>query len=348
MDSKPKPVDYKSAGVDIDAGNETVRRIKKLAKSTFTPGVLSDIGSFGGLFKLDTNAWKEPVLVSSADGVGTKLKVAFMMNRHRTIGADLVNHCVNDILVQGAVPLFFFDYLATGRLSPDIAEQIVEGLARACQDNGCALLGGETAEMPGFYADGEYDVAGFIVGAVDRARIIDGRAIVAGDVLIGLPSNGLHTNGYSLARKIAFDELKLKADSHVPELGETVGEAFLRTHRTYLPVIKPLLSRGQIKGMAHITGGGITDNLPRILPAGTAARVDRSTWRVPAIFRWLGESGRVPEYDLRRALNMGIGMILVVSAGDVDAVRADLLRNGEANSVVIGNIIKGDQDVQYV
>lgn len=341
-------MDYKSSGVDIDAGNETVRRIKKLAKATFTPGVLSDIGSFGGLFKLDTAAWQEPVLVSSADGVGTKLKIAFMTNRHRTIGADLVNHCVNDILVQGAVPLFFLDYLATGRLSPDVAEQIVEGLARACGDNGCALLGGETAEMPGFYADGEYDVAGFIVGAVDRARIIDGRSIASGDVLIGLPSNGLHTNGYSLARKIVFDELKLDAGSHVPELGETVGEALLRTHRSYLNVIKPLLGRGQIKGMAHITGGGITDNLPRVLPQGTAARVDRTAWRVPAIFRWLGESGRVPEYDLRRSLNMGIGLILVVDKNNVDAVRADLLKAGEANSVVIGDILPGEAEVKYV
>ena len=341
-------MDYKSSGVDIDAGNETVKRIRKLAKSTFTAGVLSEIGSFGGLFKLDTAAWKEPVLVSSADGVGTKLKVAFMMNRHRTIGADLVNHCVNDILVQGAVPLFFLDYLATGKLSPDVAEQVVEGLAAACRENGCALLGGETAEMPGFYADGEYDVAGFIVGAVDRAQIVDGRSIATGDVLIGLPSTGLHTNGYSLARQVAFETLKLKADSHVPDLGETIGDALLRTHRSYLPVIKPLLGRNLIKGMAHITGGGITDNLPRVLPGGTAARINRTSWRVPAIFRWIGESGRVPEYDLRRALNMGIGLILVVAARDVDAVRQSLLNAGEANSVVIGDIVSGNQDVQYV
>jgi phosphoribosylformylglycinamidine cyclo-ligase len=341
-------MDYKTSGVDIDAGNETVRRIKRLAKATFTPGVLSDIGSFGGLFKLDTAAFKEPVLVSSADGVGTKLKVAFMADRHRTIGADLVNHCVNDILVQGATPLFFLDYLATGRLSPDVAEQIVEGIAKACTDNGCALLGGETAEMPGFYNDGEYDVAGFIVGAVDRSQIVDGRSIAVGDVLLGLPSSGLHTNGYSLARKIAFEELKLKIDSHVPELGETIGDAFLRTHRSYLPVIKPLLGKGTIKGMAHITGGGITDNLPRVLPPGTAARVNRSSWRVPPIFRWLGESGRVPEFDLRRALNMGIGMILVVAAKDADAVRKDLLHAGEANSVVIGEIVAGSPEVQYV
>ena len=341
-------MDYQTSGVDIDAGNETVRRIKTLAKATFTLGVLSEIGSFGGLFKLDTARWKEPVLVSSADGVGTKLKVAFMANQHRTIGVDLVNHCVNDILVQGATPLFFLDYLATGRLLPDVAAQIVEGLARACTDNGCALLGGETAEMPGFYAAGEYDVAGFIVGAVDRAQIIDGRSIAAGDVLIGLPSNGLHTNGYSLARKIAFEVLKLDVGSHVPELGETVGEALLRPHRSYLPVIGPLLGRGLIKGMAHITGGGITDNLPRVLPAGTAACVDRTSWRVPPVFRWLGEAGRVPEYDMRRALNMGIGLILVVAANDADAVHRALLNAGEANSVVIGDIVQGAPEVRYV
>jgi phosphoribosylformylglycinamidine cyclo-ligase len=341
-------MDYKSSGVDIDAGNETVRRIRQLAKATFTPGVLSEIGSFGGLFKLDTATLKDPVLVSSADGVGTKLKVAFMANQHTTIGVDLVNHCVNDILVQGAVPLFFLDYLATGRLSPDVAEQVVQGLARACQDNGCALLGGETAEMPGFYHDGEYDVAGFIVGVVDRARLIDGKTTGPGDVLIGLPSNGLHTNGYSLARKIVFEELGLKVDTHVPDLGETVGQALLRPHRSYLPVIKPLLGSGLIKGMAHITGGGITDNLPRVLPAGTAARVNRTSWRVPAIFRWLGESGRVPEYDLRRALNMGIGMILVVAKDEVAAVRKALLNAGEANSLVIGEIVVGEPAVEYV
>ena len=341
-------MDYKSSGVDIDAGNETVRRIKRLAQSTFTPGVLSEIGSFGGLFKLDTAKWKEPVLVSSADGVGTKLKVAFMTNRHNTIGVDLVNHCVNDILVQGARPLFFLDYLATGRLAPAVAEQIVGGMALACRENGCALLGGETAEMPGFYTEGEYDVAGFIVGAVDRAQLIDGRAITAGDVLIGLPSAGLHTNGYSLARKIVFEELQLTVDSHVPELGETIGEALLRPHRSYLNVIKPLLGKGLIKGMAHITGGGITDNLPRVLPSNTVARVNRTAWRVPPIFRWLGESGRVPEYDLRRSLNMGIGMILVVAAKDVDTVKKELLNAGEANSVSIGDIVTGNPGVEYI
>ncbi len=340
-------MDYKSSGVDIDAGNETVRRIKGLARSTFTPGVLSEIGSFGGLFSLG-KGWSDPVLVSSADGVGTKLKIAFMTGRHDTIGVDLVNHCVNDILVQGAVPLFFLDYLATGRLLPDVAEQIVKGLARGCQDNGCALLGGETAEMPGFYAEGEYDVAGFIVGAVEREHLIDGKGISVGDVLIGLPSSGLHTNGYSLARQIVFDGLKLSVDSHVPDLGETVGEALLRPHRAYLPVIKPLLGTGLVKGMAHITGGGITDNLPRVLPKGTAAVVDRRSWRTPALFRWLGESGSVPEMDLRRAVNMGIGLILVVAAENVTAVQAALLNAGEANSMVIGAIEAGAGEVRYV
>jgi phosphoribosylformylglycinamidine cyclo-ligase len=340
-------MDYKSSGVDIDAGNETVRRIKGLARATFTPGVLSEIGSFGGLFSLG-QAWRDPVLVSSADGVGTKLKIAFLTGRHDTIGVDLVNHCVNDILVQGAVPLFFLDYLATGRLLPDVAEQIVRGLARGCQDNGCALLGGETAEMPGFYAEGEYDVAGFIVGAVEREHLIDGKSISAGDALIGLPSSGLHTNGYSLARRIVFEGLRLSVDSHVPDLGETVGEALLRPHRAYLPVVKPLLGTGMVKGMAHITGGGITDNLPRVLPKGTAAVVDRRSWRTPALFRWLGESGSVPEMDLRRSLNMGIGLILVVAAEQVTAVQAALLNAGEANSAVIGEVESGAGEVRYV
>src|SRR4051812_37241442 len=280
-------MDYKASGVDIDAGNETVRRIRALARSTFTPGVLSDIGSFGSLFQLEPGRFREPVLVSSADGVGTKLKVAFLANRHDTVGIDLVNHCVNDILVQGAEPLFFLDYLATGRLAPDVAESIVSGMARACRDNDCALLGGETAEMPGFYADGEYDIAGFIVGAVDRERLITGRAITVGDVLVGVPSAGLHTNGYSLARRIVFERLRLTVDSEVPELQQTVGEALLTPHRSYLPIVRPLLDAGRIKGMAHITGGGITDNLPRILPHGTAARVVRGSWLVPPIFQWL-------------------------------------------------------------
>ncbi len=340
-------MDYRSSGVDIDAGNETVRRIKGLARSTFTSGVLSEIGSFGGLFRLDPDRYREPVLVSSADGVGTKLKVAFMTGKHRTVGVDLVNHCVNDILVQGAEPLFFLDYLATGRLSPDTAAQIVEGMAKACRDNGCALLGGETAEMPGFYADGEYDLAGFIVGAVDRGRLIDGRSIAPGDVLVGLPSTGLHTNGYSLARKIAFEKLALTPETHVPELGDTVGAVLLRPHRTYLPVIRPLLPTGIVKGMAHITGGGITENLPRILPPGTAARIDRTSWTVPPVFQWLQRGGGVPADEMFRAFNMGVGLIVACAPADSDRLLGALADAGEPHAWRVGAIVAGAGDVIY-
>jgi phosphoribosylformylglycinamidine cyclo-ligase len=339
-------MDYKGAGVDIDAGNETVRRIKSLAKSTFTSGVLSEIGSYGGLFRLDPAAWKDPILVSSADGVGTKLKIAFLANEHRTIGVDLVNHCVNDVLVQGARPLFFLDYLATGRLQPDIAEHVVDGLARACRENSCALIGGETAEMPGFYAEGEYDLAGFIVGAVEGETLIDGRGISVGDVVIGLPSSGLHTNGYSLARQIVFEHLGLKVDTRVEELGETIGAALLRPHRSYLSALYPLVARGAIKGMAHITGGGLTDNVPRILPHGTAARIDRSAWTVPPLFQWLHRAGNVPETDMLRTFNMGIGMVLVCTPALVDAIMDDLHARRE-DPVLIGEIISGHREVIY-
>ncbi|MGH9175038.1 MAG: phosphoribosylformylglycinamidine cyclo-ligase [Vicinamibacterales bacterium] len=341
-------MDYKSSGVDIDAGTETVRRIKGLAKSTFTAGVLSEIGSFGGLFRLDPTAWKDPILVSSADGVGTKLRVALMANEHRTIGLDLVNHCVNDILVQGARPLFFLDYFAAGRLEPDVAEQVVGGLARGCRENGCALLGGETAEMPGFYSDGDYDLAGFIVGAVESDTLIDGRSIAVGDILIGLPSSGLHTNGYSLARRIAFDHLGLGVDSHVEDLGgESVGEALLTPHRSYLQAVYPLIAKGAIKGLAHITGGGITDNLPRMLPEGTAARIDRATWQVPPIFEWLQRAGKVPDDDMLRTFNMGIGLILICTPSLVDPVLDDLRSRHEA-PVLVGEIIPGARVVGYV
>jgi phosphoribosylformylglycinamidine cyclo-ligase len=340
-------MDYRQAGVDIEAGNAVVRRIRALARGTFTPGVLSEIGSFGGLFHLGAAAIEDPVLVASADGVGTKLRVAFMAGVHDTIGRDLVNHCVNDILVQGAQPLFFMDYLATGRLEPEVAVQIVEGLATACRENGCALLGGETAEMPGFYADGEYDVAGFIVGAVARARIVDGGRIAPGDVLIGLPSSGLHTNGYSLARRIAFDLAGLRVDSHVPDLGTTVGEALLVPHRSYLPVIRPLLGDGIIKGMAHITGGGITDNLPRVLPPGTEAVVHLASWEVPAIFRWLAAAGRVAEDEMRRAFNMGIGLIIACAAPEAGVVLDRLHAAGEAGAAVIGAVRAGNGSVDY-
>jgi phosphoribosylformylglycinamidine cyclo-ligase len=335
-------VDYKASGVDIDAGNEAVRRIRGLARSTFTPGVLSEIGSFGGLFQLDYGRFREPVLVSSADGVGTKLKVAFMADRHETVGIDLVNHCVNDILVQGAEPLFFLDYLATGRLSPDVVEAIVAGMAQACRDNNCALLGGETAEMPGFYADGEYDIAGFIVGAVDRPRLINGRTIALGDVLVGIPSSGLHTNGYSLARRIVFEHLKLDVDSYVDDLQQTVGDAFLEPHRSYLPFIQPLLAAGRIKGMAHITGGGITENLPRVLPHGTAAVVDISAWNAPPLFTWLQRSGRVPLEDMLRTFNMGIGLIIVTGRDQAESLIGELAARGGRDARVIGEIVAGE------
>ena len=340
-------VDYKQSGVDIDAGNEVVRRIRSLARSTFTQGVLSDIGSFGGLFALSGGEAQDVILVSSADGVGTKLRVAFMTGEHTTIGVDLVNHCVNDILVQGARPLFFLDYLATGRLKPDVAVQVVEGLASACRANECALIGGETAEMPGFYADGEYDLAGFIVGAVSRDRLVDGRRIRDGDVLIGLPSSGLHTNGYSLARRIAFEVAGLKAESHVAALDTSIGTALLEPHRSYLPVIRPFLDSGRIKGMAHITGGGITDNLPRILPSGLHAAVDRAAWNVPAIFRWLQHAGNVPDDDMLRTFNMGIGFIIVCSPEEADAMLDDLARTGEPRASRIGEVRQGGEGVRY-
>jgi phosphoribosylformylglycinamidine cyclo-ligase len=335
--------DYRQAGVDIDAGNEVVRRIKSLAASTHTAGVLGGLGSFGGLFAMP-EGMASPVLVASADGVGTKLKVAFLAGVHDTIGADLVNHCVNDILVQGAEPLFFLDYLATGRLSPDVAEQIVKGVARACRENGCALLGGETAEMPGFYADGEYDVAGFIVGAVPRARLIDGSRIAAGDVLIALPSSGLHTNGYSLARKIVFDVAGLGVDDRWPGDSRTVAEVLLATHRSYLPAIRPLLGGGLIKGMAHVTGGGITDNLPRVLPEGLQARVDPGSWAVPPVFQWLQKAGGVPDDDMRRAFNMGVGLIVVAASGDAPAL---LERLAPEQPRVIGSVEPGASGVVY-
>jgi len=338
-------MDYRSSGVDIDAGHEVVRRIKALARETFTPGVLSEIGSFGGLFTLDASAPDGPVLVASADGVGTKLRIAFLTGRHDTIGEDLVNHCVNDILVQGATPLFFLDYLATGRLAPDVAVAVVEGLARACRANRCALLGGETAEMPGFYADGEYDLAGFVVGVVDRRHLIDGRTVRPGDVLIGLASSGLHTNGYSLARRIVFDHLGLDVTTEVADLGTTVGEALLVPHRSYLQAIDPLVAPGRIKAMAHITGGGLTDNVPRVLPRGTAARIDTSSWSPPRLFTWLAEAGGVPRDDLFRTFNMGIGLVAICGPADAGDLLASL--GAHATATVIGEVVEGDGTVRY-
>ncbi len=342
-------MDYKSAGVNIDAGNDTVRRIRALARSTFTAGVLSDIGSFGGLFRLDTSGCREPVLVTSADGVGTKLKVAFLTGRHDTVGADLVNHCVYDILVQGAEPLFFLDYLATGQLSPDVAERVVGGIASACRDNGCALLGGETAEMPGFYGEGEYDLAGFIVGVVDREKVITGQTVAPGDVLIGVPSSGLHTNGYSLARRIVFDQLRLQVESHVDELGCTVGEALMKPHRSYLSLVRPLLDGGRIKAMAHITGGGITENLPRVMPHGTVAVVDAAAWKAPPLFRWLQQSGDVPIDDMMRTFNMGLGLVIVTARDSAEQLLEELADQGGRDARVVGEIVAGEApSVSYV
>ena len=340
--------DYRQAGVDIEAGNETVRRIKSLARSTFTSGVLSEIGSFGGLFHLNTDRYRDPVLVSSADGVGTKLKVAFMTGRHDTVGADLVNHCVNDVLVQGAEPLFFLDYLATGHLSPEIAEQVISGVARGCRENGCALIGGETAEMPGFYSDGEYDIAGFIVGVVERSKVINGQSIVPGDAVIGLRSAGLHTNGYSLARHVFFEVMGLKPETAVSELGATVADALLAPHRSYLQSIRPLLADGVVKGMAHITGGGITENLPRVLPDGCAAEIDLSTWVVPPVFELIRERGRVATDEMFKAFNMGIGLAVVCSETNRKRVFDLLHTAGDSDAVAIGGIVPGHRNVRYL
>jgi len=340
-------MDYKASGVDIDAGNETVRRIRSLARSTFIPGVLSELGSFGALFKLDTSRFDEPVLVSSADGVGTKLKVAFMTGRHDTVGADLVNHCVNDILVQGAEPLFFLDYLATGRLAPAVAEQVIGGVARGCRENGCALIGGETAEMPGFYADGEYDIAGFIVGVVDRAKVIDGKRIVPGDVLVALPSAGLHTNGYSLARRVFFDAAGWDPDTFVPELGLTVADALLAPHRSYLRVVRPMIDRGLVKGLAHITGGGITENLPRMLPDGCAAEVDLQAWSMPAIFRVLQARGVIARDEMFRAFNMGVGLVIACAPRDAQRVINMAKVAGEPDAFRLGFVVSGARAVRY-
>ena len=336
-------ITYKDAGVDIDASNAAKKRIRTLARDTFTPGVLSDIGSFGGMFACNFAGIQEPVLVSSTDGVGTKLKVAVMMNRHDTVGADLVNHCVNDILVQGARPLFFMDYVATGRLDPNVVVSVVEGVARGCKEAGCALIGGETAEMPGFYADGEYDVAGFIVGVVDRARILDGKSIRHGDILIGLPSVGLHTNGYSLARKLFFEIAQLAPDSRVEGLELTVGEELLKPHVNYEPLLREALAKNLVEGLAHITGGGITENLNRILPENCQAEVQLGSWPVLPLCRVMTDIGKIERDEMLRSTNMGIGIIAVVKPDRVGAFAATL----RTPYYQIGRIIPGEPRVTY-
>ena len=330
---------YESAGVSIDAQDRALAEVKRLAKATFTPGVLSEIGSFGGLFTLEPDNPSGTVLVASADGVGTKLKVAQMAGRHGSVGEDLVNHCVNDILVQGARPLFFLDYFASGRLEPDVAVEVIAGLARGCRANGCALLGGETAEMPGFYQPGEYDVAGFIVGSCRRDRLLRRETVRAGDALVALPSSGLHTNGYSLARKVFFEVLGLGVDDEAPGLGLTVADALLAVHRSYLSGVAPLLDTGLVKSAAHITGGGIPDNLPRALPANIGAEIALDSWDEPVLFRRIRDAGRVREDDMRRAFNLGVGMILVVASGNVPAVLEGLAPHG--GGWLIGHTVAG-------
>ena len=314
MAQRPHPKDritYKKAGVDIDEADRAVSLIRKIARKTFPSSVLTDIGSFGGGYLL--KGYREPVLVSSADGVGTKIKLAFLTGQHSTIGEDLVNHCVNDIAVQGAIPLFFLDYFAVGKLDARVAAQVVSGIARGCRANGCALIGGETAEMPGLYAKGEYDLAGFIAGVVERKRMITGASIKAGDILLGLPSTGLHTNGYSLARKLLFEMAGHAADTELAELGGSVAEELLKIHRSYLEPLRALQQAGLLKGAAHITGGGITENVPRILPKGLGARIKVSSWPVLPIFELLRRIGRIPVDDWRRTFNLGIGMVVAIS-----------------------------------
>jgi phosphoribosylformylglycinamidine cyclo-ligase len=311
--SSPTPITYADAGVDISRANRTKQRIKYLAHKTFTRGVLSEIGGFGGLFAVDKTKYIDPVLVSSVDGVGTKLKIAFDMDLHSTVGADLVNHCVNDIAVQGAAPLFFMDYLATGVLDPAVAEKVVEGIADACKHNGCALIGGETAEMPGFYPDGEYDLAGFIVGVVDREKIITGKDVQIGDIVLGMPSNGLHTNGYSLARKLLFEVAKYSPETYVNEIKNKVGNELMRTHKSYWPSLRKLIDAQCVAAMAHITGGGITENLPRVLPRGTAAAVELGSWPVAYVQHGHGNvacraGGQVQESTIRSGAGRGKGL----------------------------------------
>ncbi len=337
---------YRDAGVDIDAATRAKARIKRLARQTFSARVLKDVGAFGGFFSLQ-GLPRDAVLVSSIDGVGTKLKIAFEMNRHSTVGADIVNHCVNDIAVHGAAPLFFLDYLATGKLHPRVVEEIVGGVARACRAVSCALIGGETAEMPGFYPASEYDLAGCIVGCVRRGKIIDGSRIRPGDIILGLPSWGLHTNGYSLARKVLLEQEEISLSTLVTELGRTLGEELLAPHRCYWSVIQPLLERGLLKGIVHITGGGLTDNTPRILPRGCRAEVRWGSWPVLPIFELIARLGRVPQEDMLRTFNMGIGMALIVAKRNLERVTAALEKKREA-FWNIGRIVRGRPSVKYV
>jgi phosphoribosylformylglycinamidine cyclo-ligase len=332
-------MDYREAGVDISAADAAKARIKTLAKATFNASVLTEIGSFGGMFRPELGEYREPVLVASTDGVGTKIKVAIAAGVHDSVGYDLVAHCVNDILVQGALPLFFLDYIALGRMDPVRVEQIVAGFARACAEFQCPLIGGETAEMPGTYAEDDYDLAGFIVGVVERERALP-RGVREGDVLLGLPSAGLHTNGYSLARRVLLETLGHGVASVLPELGCSIGEALLAPHRSYLQALEPLLARDKIRALAHVTGGGFAGNIPRVLPEGLGALVRRGSWDVPQIFRLIQKGGSVSDEEMARTFNMGIGMVVVVSPSDLHDVEHSLERRSEA-SFVIGSVVRG-------
>lgn len=338
---------YAAAGVDITAGNRAVELMQEYVRRTFRPGVLGDLGGFGGLFALEPGRYRQPVLVAGTDGVGTKLKIAFLMDRHDTIGIDAVAMCVNDILVHGAEPLFFLDYLAVGKMVPEKVAQIVAGVAEGCRRAGCALIGGETAEMPGFYPEDEYDLAGFAVGVVEREELLDGSRIRPGQVVLGLASSGLHSNGFSLARRVLLAEAGYTLDRQLPELGRALGEELLEPTRIYVASLLPLIKEGLIKGLAHITGGGLVENPPRILPKDVNMRLDRRSWPVPPVFRLIQENGKVPEPEMYRTFNMGLGMLAVVAAGDVDRVKARLEAAG-GEVFVVGEIIPGRGAVEFV
>jgi len=335
-----RSISYADAGVSIDNANLAVAKIREFARSTFNDRTLTEIGSFGGMFSGAFPGMADPILVASADGVGTKLKLAFETGIHNTVGADLVNHCVNDILVQGARPLFFLDYFATGKLEPDVTASVVEGMARACKENGCVLLGGETAEMPDFYPPGEYDLAGFIVGVVDKPKVIDGKSIVPGDVVLGIPSNGLQTNGYSLARKLFFEVAGHNPDTYLDELGETVGDALLKTHQSFLRPLEGLLDKGILKGLAHITGGGFLENIPRILPDGVSVEIKKGTWPELPVFGVMQSLGNVSEKEMFRTFNMGIGMIAVISSENKKTLMSHL-----DGCFEIGRVVEGEKSV---
>lgn len=338
-----KKLTYRDAGVDIDAGNLSVKLIKDSVKATYRPEVLGDLGGFGGLFAMSTK-YKEPVLVSGTDGVGTKLRLAFILDKHDTIGQDAVAMCVNDILVQGAEPLFFLDYLAVGKLEPEQVADVVKGVANACKESGCALIGGETAEMAGFYAEGEYDIAGFAVGAVEKSKIITSEKVKAGDVILGLPSSGVHSNGYSLVRKIVFDVKGFKGDEYIDELGKTIGEELLTPTRLYPKSCLPLIEKFDIHGMVHVTGGGYYENIPRALPENMGAEIDATSWPVPPIFNLLKEWGNVDWHEMYRTFNMGIGMIIIASAEEAEKIKADLQARNEA-VYEIGKVTQGSHEV---